>query len=181
MIRYDPMTEYTQFNFYHEHYTLVDRFQWHKLRESYSGGPAIKWWQETAFLQGLKPEEPERQLTKRAVIVWTKEEDDFVVEMQGSVGDKEWAKKATRFNDKFASTDSGRRKTGDQIGDRWRKVLKPRVISQNKKRKLEVEQEAQLDGWYGCLSLPIGSSLQRAPYGGLYDVAVVLLAAPKCH
>ena len=141
------MTEYKQFNFYHTHYTLVDRHQWQKLHRRYNGGPVIKWWQETEFLQGLKPKEPERQLAKRAAIAWNEEEDAYVIKLQGQVGDKRWGEKATHFNKKFASTDSGRRKTGDQIGDRWRKVLKPRLTSQSRKRKLEA-----VTGRYGSIS-----------------------------
>lgn len=126
VIRYNPMIEYRKCNFYHEHFTLVDRYQWHKLYSRYGGGPPIKWWQETAFLQGFKPEESERQQTKRAVVVWSKEEDEYVMTLQETIGDRQWVKKASLFNEKFAS----KPRTGNQIGDRWRKVL-------HKKRKLE--------------------------------------------
>eukprot|EP01043_Picozoa_sp_COSAG02_P025573 COSAG02_NODE_1442_length_12573_cov_2.397485_3_plen_172_part_00 len=150
VIRYNPMIEYKKYNFYHEHFTLLDRYQWHKLYGRYGGGPSIKWWQETPFLQGLKPKEPERQQTKRAVVVWSKEEDEYVITLQKTVGEQKWVKKATLFNEKFAS----KPRTGNQIGDRWRKVLKDRATSPHKKRKLEVVTDR-----YACLSLLIRSSL----------------------
>jgi hypothetical protein len=135
------MTEYRQLNFYHDHYTLVDRFQWQKLKTKYGGGPTIKWWQDTAFLQGLKPTEPERQHLKRTKREWTAEEDDYVVKLQGECGDKRWGEKAELFNQKFPTANPDHaRKEGD-IGKRWREVLKANEISksqtdQERKRKL---------------------------------------------
>lgn len=55
------MSAYSKLDFYHDRYTLVDKFQWKKLHTKYEGGPVIKWWQETDFLQRFKPADSELQ------------------------------------------------------------------------------------------------------------------------
>ena len=135
------MKQYTQLDFYHEHYTLVDRNQWRKLHSKYAGGPPIKWWQDTDFLQRFKPDQSERKQVQRAVQIWKPEQDEYIVELQAKLGDKNWSEKAKRFNEEFASI-LEQPKTADQIGDRWRKVLKQNEIKKSqthqlRKRKLD--------------------------------------------
>lgn len=144
------MEEYKRLNFYHEHYTLIDKFQWQKLHKKYGGGPKIMWWQNTPFLQKFGPDELELQ-QKRTPRRWSVEEDKFVVELQGSMGDGRWKEKAKLFNDKFAS-DEHTKRNHDEIGTRWRKVLRNQEIDKSQtdhhgKRKAEALND-------GCV-LPI--------------------------
>lgn len=136
------MTEYVQLNFYHEQYTLVDRFQWQKLKTKYGGGPTIKWWQDTSFLQGLKPTEPERQRPTRE---WTAEEDDYVVQLQGMCGDKRWGEKAILFNKQFASTNPDLARNATEIGKRWRAVLRANEISKSQTNQERKRKRADID------------------------------------
>ena len=140
----DPFVEYKKANMYHDKFTLLTGPQWNEFHKKYGGGPVLKWWHETNFLQTFKPTEDVQLCGRAGKATWTDEEDKCLVGLEDKYGAGEWARKFAAFKGEFPGT----KKTKGQINDRWRKnnvrkeqAKNPVDEQEHRKRKAD---EAQL-------------------------------------